>query len=367
MALPSLVDMPLLADSPGERRTIRAAHRWYEHLIALWAPGLIEAAHDLGVYECLADRPRTGSEVAATLGTDPRATRIMLEGLCAYELLERAASPRGDDGDPVYVLAQETAECLLPGGVYSLAGKIAYDRRLAWGAWRNLAAAVRTGSYTDSGSDRLNQISEHDYEELVGGINFWAPPVISILAEELVAQGWSTGPYRMLDVGCGTGLYGQLLAKRIPSLQVTGLDVDRIAPIAVAQAESLGVGDRFHTAVLDFQHDDWGQDFDLVFFANIFHLQTPESAARLAQKAAAAVASGGLVAIADHIVTDDREGRSTQDRFFRLFAASMLATGGGDAYRLDEYDRWLTDVGLKRVALLDTPMHRILLAAPTGK
>jgi hypothetical protein len=51
-----------------------------------------------------------------------------------------------------------------------------------------------------------------------------------------------------------------------------------------------------------------------------------------------------------------------QNRFFRLFAASMLATGGGDAYTVHDYDQWLADAGLRRVALLDTPMHRVLLA-----
>src|SRR5579871_1788362 len=109
----SLVDTALLSDAPGEQRTIKAAHRWYEHLIALWAPGVIEAAHDLGIYECLADRPLTSAEVAEALGTDPRATRILLDALYAYELIERAP---GLDDEAMYVLPREAAECLLPGG-----------------------------------------------------------------------------------------------------------------------------------------------------------------------------------------------------------------------------------------------------------
>jgi SAM-dependent methyltransferase len=359
----SLVDSALLPDGPGEQQTIKAAHRWYEHLIALWAPGVIEAAYDLGIFDCLAEGPRTSTEVAAARGADLRATRILLDALYAYELIERTSSLNGAE---FYVLPPEARHCLLDGGIYSLAGKIAYDRRLAWNAWRNLAVAVRTGSYTDGGSERLNQISENEYEQLVTGINFWAPPIVTVLAEALEEQSWAAGRKspRMLDVGCGSGLYGQLLAQQIPTLSVTGLDVEHILPIAVEQAECLGVGDRFHPVILDFQEDDWGDGFDLVFFANIFHLQTPDTAARLAAKAAAAVAKDGIVAITDHIVTDDFDGQSTQDRFFRLFAASMLATGGGDAYRVHQYDAWLADAGLKRVALLDTPMHRILLAEP---
>lgn len=358
-----LVDASMLPDGSGEHGIIRAAHRWYEHLIGMWAPGVIEAAHDLGVFQALAEGPMTSAEVAAACRSDARATRVLLDALYAYELIDRTT---GLDDTTIYIFPEDAHGCLLPGGIYSLSGKIAYDRRLAWAAWRNLAGAVRTGSYTENGSDRLNQISEAEYEQLVGGINFWAPPVVSILADALERRGWSAAdkPYRMLDVGCGTGLYGHLLTRRIPSVSVTGIDVERIVSIANAQAESLGVGDRFTGVALDFQNDCWGNDFDLVFFANIFHLQTSGSAAQLACKAAAAVAPDGIVAIADHIITDDFGGQSTQDRFFRLFAASMLASGGGDAYRVQEYDAWLAEAGLKRIALLDAPMHRILLATP---
>jgi len=357
-----LVDLSLLPDDTGEQRTVRAAHRWYEHLIALWAPGVIEAAHDLGVFRVLSEGPLTSAEVATACGTDARATRVLLDALYAYELIDRTS---GLDDTAIYIFPEYAHECLLPGGIYSLSGKIAYDRRLAWAAWRDLAQAVRTGSYTESGSDRLNQISEKEYEQLVRGINFWAPPVVSILADALERRGWSAAKktYRVLDVGCGTGLYGQLLARQISSVSVTGIDVERILSIANAQAESLGVGKRFRGVALDFQNEDLGEGYDLVFLANIFHLQTPDSAAHLAVKCAAALAPDGIVAIADHIVTDDFGGQSTQDRFFRLFAASMLASGGGDAYPIQDYDAWLTRAGLKRIALLDAPMHRILLAA----
>ncbi|HXL93601.1 MAG TPA: methyltransferase domain-containing protein [Streptosporangiaceae bacterium] len=358
-----LVDISLLPDGAGEQGTIRAAHRWYEHLIALWAPGVIEAAHDLGMFRVLAEGPLTSAEVAAACGTDMRATRVLLDALYAYELIDRTS---GLDDTAIYIFPEDAHGCLLPGGIYSLSGKIAYDRSLAWAAWRGLTQAVRTGSHTENGSDRLNQISEAEYEQLVQGINFWAPPVVSILAEALERQGWSAAkkPYRMLDVGCGTGLYGQLLARRISSVSVTGIDVERILSIANAQAESLGVEDRFLGVALDFQNECWGEGFDLVFLANIFHLQTPDSASQLARKAAAAIAPDGIVAIADHIIVDDFRGQSTQDRFFRLFAASMLASGGGDAYRLQDYDTWLAAAGLKRIALFDAPMHRILLATP---
>jgi hypothetical protein len=357
----ALADATLLPAGDGEARVIREAHRWYEHLISLWAPGVIEAAHDLGVFAILADGALTHAELAGQLGTDPRATRVLLDGLYAYGLLERTWDTTGA---LVYVLPPEARECLLPDGLYSLAGKIGYDRQLAWNAWRNLADSVRSGARDAGGAEQVNQISESEYEALVQGINFWAPPVVDILGSALEGLGWPAGERTtMLDVGCGTGLYSQLLLRRFPFLSAVGMDVQRVIPLAVKQSERLNVMSRFSPVTRDFQNEEWGSGYGLVLFANIFHLQTPESAGKLAQRAGEAVADGGYVAIVDHIIDDDLDGQSTQDRFFRLFAVSMLATGGGGAYSIGDYEKWLAAARLRHVALLDTPMHRVLIAA----
>jgi SAM-dependent methyltransferase len=354
-----LVDTVLLPSGDGESKVVRAAHRIYEHLIALWAPGVIEAAFDLGLFRALAGGPATSDELAVTLATNPKATRVLLDGLHSYDLLERIWDA---DGSVVYVLPNEVRECLLPEGLFSLAGKIDYDRQMAWSAWRNLAETVRTGALSDDGSQQPNQISAQEYESLVRGLNFWAPPVVHALTRELRGQGWSADKQaRMLDVGCGTGIYSQLLLREFAGLTAAGLDVERVLPLAVSQSEQLDVASRFVPTKRDFRREDWGIGFDLVLFVNIFHLQTPEDARDLAVKANKALADGGLVAIVDQIV-DDAYLDSTQNRFFRLFAASMMATGGGDAYPLSQYDEWLADAGLRRMALVDTPMHRILLA-----
>ena len=140
------------------------------------------------------------------------------------------------------------------------------------------------------------------------------------------------------------------------------MDCERIIPLAIAQSERLGVESRFDSRVCDFWQSEWGNNFDLIVFANIFHLQNREFAQKLATMAARALAPGGLVCIIDHILDDERNAQTSQNRFALLFAASMLATGGGDAYSLGDYDNWFAEAGLRQVQVFDTPMHRILLA-----
>ncbi|WP_369355956.1 class I SAM-dependent methyltransferase [Streptomyces sp. cg2] len=360
----SLVDYNYLSATTGERKTIRAAHQLYEHLISLWAPAIIETAHDLGVFAWLAERSGTAEQLADGLKTDRRATRVLLDGLFAYGVLERSAA----GGEVRYTLPEDFRHALLPGGTFSLVGKMAHDRHVAWAAWNNLGDAVRHGTRDQSGNDRTNQISETDYEDLTSGINFWAPPIVDVLASYLTESGWKQNETAsVLDVGCGTGLYSQLLLERFPSWTAEGIDAPRIIRLADRQAERLGVADRFTGTVRDFWQHGWGEIVDLILFANIFHLQTADSVQKLMRSAADVLAADGLICIADQIVVDEAHPTTAQDRFALLFAASMLATGGGDAYALSEYDQWLAEAGLERVAVLEAPMHRLLLVGHAGR
>lgn len=359
--IPSLVDQDLLSSASPVDRTVKAAHAVYQHLIALWIPGIIEAAYDLAVFEELTKGPADALALANTLKSDLRGMRILLDALYALGMIVRVHDANGTHR---YSLTQELQACFAPQQMYSLSGKIAYDRKLAWNAWQHFANAVRTGSVDQVGQDRQNQISDSEYEHLVNGINFWAPPSINELCHGLDGLRWDTRKaVSVADVGCGTGLYSQLLLQRFPHWTAVGLDSERIAPIAREQSVQLGVENRFTSRPCNFWQDDWGSNFDLVLFANIFHLQHRDSSQQLLSLASRALAPGGLICIIDHILDDDRGARSPQDRFALLFAASMLATGGGDAYSLSDYDLWLANTGLQRVCVLDTPMHRILIAA----
>lgn len=355
----ALVDYSYLSTATRDQRIVRAAHQIYEHLICLWAPAIMETAHDLGFFTRLAEQPSTAAEVSAHLGTDLRATHVLLDGLAAYGLVERSVS----DGGTRYALAEEIGHALLTAGVFSVAGKMIYDRKVAWDAWRDLPAAVLHGTRDESADNRTNQISAADYEDLVTGINFWAPPIVEILADALAYRGWKRErAVSVLDVGCGTGLYSHLLLQRFPLWTATGMDVTQILRIAHQQAKRLGVSSRFTGLAGNFHADGWDASADLILFANIFHLQADQAAEELLLKAAQALTADGLICIIDQIVVDDAHPATPQDRFAMLFSVSMLATGGGGCYSLDSYDRWLSNAGLERVALLDAPMHRLLLA-----
>jgi len=114
------------------------------------------------------------------------------------------------------------------------------------------------------------RISAREYESLVRGINFWAPAVVHALTRRLHESGWDPDQTAsLLDVGCGTGMYGQLSLADFGRLSAVGVDVARIPPLAVEQSEQPGGASGFRPAQLDFRQDGWGTGFDLVLFGNI--------------------------------------------------------------------------------------------------
>ncbi|MEU8783900.1 class I SAM-dependent methyltransferase [Streptomyces sp. NPDC048637] len=358
-AVHPLVDTSLLPSGTHTDKVVRTAHKFYEHLIGLWAPAIMEAAYDVGVFEALAAGPLTADDLATALRTDPRTTRVLLDALYAYDVIDRI---RGVDGF-FYLLSAEAEECLLPGGIFSITGKMIHDRRVAWSAWANLSEAVRHGARDSSGAESGNGLTDVDYQSLVGGINFWAPPVVDALTNELRRRGADgRAPAAVLDVGCGTGLYSQLLLQEFPAWHAVGLDTERIVPLAVDQSRRLDVADRFTTRAGDFRDGNWGTGYGTLLFANIFHMLTPHSAERLMDLAAQSVAADGTVVVIDQILHAEREVKTPQDRFALLFAACIASTGDGDVHTFEDYDRWFARVGLQRVATLEAPMHRILLA-----
>lgn len=103
-------------------------------------------------------------------------------------------------------------------------------------------------------------------------------------------------PARVLDLGCGPGLYAQRLARL--GHAVTGLDFSP-ASIEYAREQARGLDCRFELA--DLRSADFGGGYDLAMLIfgefNVFH---PADAHNILQKANAALAPGGRLLLEVH-------------------------------------------------------------------
>src|SRR5690554_7926617 len=84
----------------------------------------------------------------------------------------------------------------------------------------------------------------------------------------------------LMDVGCGSGVYGIEIARAHPGLKVTLMDLAAMATEAGAYAQRAGLTDRVATAGCNMFTEAWPTGPDAHFFANVFHDWSAEKIGR---------------------------------------------------------------------------------------
>lgn len=113
------------------------------------------------------------------------------------------------------------------------------------------------------------------------------PPIVEVLP----SQG------RVLEVGCGHGLFSGYLARRAARLQVHGVDIDA-DKIAVAAVSAPAAGGRLNFAVSDSGSVPDGP-WDAVVLVDVLYLLDEPAQKALLKSCAASLAPGGLLVVKD--------------------------------------------------------------------
>ena len=184
------------------------------------------------------------------------------------------------------------------------------------------------------------------------------PPVVEVLP----AEG------RVLEVGCGHGLFSGYLAQRSPRLRVHGVDIDA-GKIAVARtAERPGR--------LDFEVGRPGSvpdgPWDGVVLVDVLYLLDEAAQRALLTSCAAVLAPGGVLVVKD-MATRPRWKARWNARQETLSVRVLKITAGSPEFTFvdaDERARWLAEAGLRdvRARRLDRgrmhPHHLLVGRAP---
>jgi 4-hydroxy-2,2'-bipyrrole-5-carbaldehyde O-methyltransferase len=149
--------------------------------------------------------------------------------------------------------------------------------------------------------------------------------VLEPLLEEVVAEHVpQAGPFRLLEVGCGSGVYLRFAAARNPELTALGLELQpEVAARARANLEGWGVGARVKVEAQDLRQRSPEPAYELVtLHNNIYYFPVAERVAVL-RHAAGFLAPGGTL-----LVTTAVPGGSPTGAVLHLWGEATQGCGG---------------------------------------
>jgi 2-polyprenyl-3-methyl-5-hydroxy-6-metoxy-1,4-benzoquinol methylase len=317
------------------------------------APLILEAGVRTGLFDALADGPKTVAEVQSATGASDRGLRIILNALVGLGLLTK-------NGPTRYALTPEADAFLISSKPAYLGGFLRHTSSHLIPKWLQLTDILRTGRPTEA----VNQegVGTEFFEKFVEDLYPLNYAAANALADALAIEK-ATGPVAVLDLAAGSGVWSIALAKRSPRVRVTAVDWPGVLPATRRTAERHGVADRFRFVAGDLMAVDFGTGYQVATLGHILHSEGEARSRALLAKTAAALAPGGTIAIAEWLVDADRTGPPMG----LIFAANMLVnTDDGDTYSFEEIAGWLKAAGFVEPRTLEVPGPAPLVLATKG-
>jgi len=307
---------------------------------------VMAAAVDYDLFAVLAAEPMSAGGLALRLGTDRRATAILLDALAALDLLEK----QGD----AYRVPPAVAAALTEAGAESVVN-MARHQANCLRRWTQLPEVLRTGrpaqplpSVRGPEADRAAFLQAmHDASRAV--------------APGLIAEIGPLAFRHLLDVGGATGTWTVEFLRAVPDARATIFDLPDAIPMARERIATAGLTDRVDLVAGDFYLDELPGGVDLAWVSAIVHQNSREQNRGLFARVRRALTPGGAILIRDVVMEDDR----TRPVEGALFAINMLvATPGGGTFTFTELREDLEAAGFSRVTLVrrDSAMNSIVRA-----
>jgi ubiquinone/menaquinone biosynthesis C-methylase UbiE len=283
-----------------------------------WTARILMTANNFRIFDQL-QSPRTAADLAAGLGTDLRATTIVLDALTALQLVKK----RGDS----YRNAPLATRFLVTGTPH-YQGDILRHADSLWKSWSQLDTILATGRPAES---------PHDHPSFIRGMH----NIASLIAPTVIKAIGMKGVKKALDIGGGPGTYAMEMAKKGASVTLFDLP----ATIAIARKvvrEQGAAGISFKPG--DVLTGSLGSGYDLVLMSQFIHAFSPEETALIINKACKALKPGGRIAVQEFPLDDNR----TAPPQGALFSVNMLVqTPGGRCYPASEIVSLMKQAGCR--------------------
>ena len=319
-------------------------------LARLYQPAcVLTAAAVLDVFSPLSAKPMTAEALAGKLGTDTRATAILLDALAALKLLIKQGEQYSVPDDVAGLLTEQSDQNVLP-MLRHMANAV---RR-----WAELSKIVQTGKCPEIAPSVRG--TEADMEAFIGGMDNISKPVAAGVMEKIEPLKFR----HMLDIGGGPGTWTIAFLRAADKAKATLFDLPAVIPIAGRRFAEAGLTERVNLVGGDYNTDALPEGADLAWLGAICHQNSRQQNLDLFTRTHAALSDNGVIVIRDVVMDSSR----TSPPAGALFAINMLvATEAGGTYTFDEYREDLIEAGFDEVTLVhqDQFMSSLIRARKT--
>jgi 2-polyprenyl-3-methyl-5-hydroxy-6-metoxy-1,4-benzoquinol methylase len=302
----------------------------------LWAAATLKSGIELGLFDALAAGPQDVATLSQALGAAPQSLRVVLDALVALGFIDRQAQG--------YTQTEVSAAFLVSSQPTYLGALVADNANSAavFDLCKDYRRVVTEGyrldpwAYSAGANERVVQLTRNLFT--------LGYPAAQAIADHL---GWRPGTptaLRLLEVGCGSAVYGLVALTRLPQARLTAQDWPVVLPVAQEYAAQLGVAARMQTLSGDLRTVAFGGPYDVVFLGHILHNYPQETCREIVRKCLDVLAPGGCAIIVEFLA----EPGKPESTFSWLFSVMIHGTRGGRSFSSAEIRQLLTECGASR-------------------
>ena len=318
--------------------------------ISHFATRILMSGIQIGVFEAIGDGEKTADEIAGLTTSSVRGVRMLLDCLVSFHLLTKS--------NQRYRLAPISFRYLRKNSPEYMAHLWEEESTLEY--WNHLNQVIRSGKPIRKKGSPAEEAASFDALARSLYVVQWKSAQIA--AKMFCAP--SDVKLNVLDVACGSGVWGIAIAEADPHARIVAHDFAEILEITKNYVTQHHVDEQFTYMAGDLSAIDFGESrFDLAILGNIVHSEGERSSRELFTRIHRSLKNSGRIAIIDILPDNERTGPQSS---LIVALAMLLDTEEGDLFTLSEYTAWLTEAGFIGVETADISYHSPMILARKG-
>lgn len=304
---------------------------------------ILLTAIELGVFSLLGSRELTAKDVAYELQTDEDTTERLLNSLTALEFTTKYRNHYKNTSDSIRFLDKSSPDYL---------GSLLH-MNLNWESWGKLTDVVRSGKsiYKNLYIERSEEFVEAYVDSVHRSYNHEAEGVSKAITLKNVNK--------MMDLGCGSGMYSIEFMRRNPNMEVVLFDYPKVIPHTQRYLEQAKLNTnnyRLKSGII--KDDEYETGFDLIYASFLFEEFTIWENMDIMRKCFNSLNKGGRLIIHENFINNDR----TSPLHSVVYSLNLkLHTENGNTFSENDYWIMLKEAGFQKVDNLITEYGTILI------